>query len=99
MAQLALARALLAESHASGEVDRCLDAAQARVEATGGRALAPQILEERARLAGLRGDAGSALDMLRQAQAAYVAIGADAHARRLSDELTAPASPVQEERA
>ena len=55
------------------------------VEQTGGRSLLPRCVEERARLAALRG--GSARPGLEEALALYREIGADGHAQRLAGEL------------
>lgn len=45
---------------------------------------APQVIEERALLAGLRGDADAAAAGLRAAHDAYAEIGAGAHAIRVA---------------
>ena len=89
MAQIALARALRAESGADAgdEIDRCLDVARELVSETGGRALEPQIGEERARLAELRGDDSANQRELREAHRLYTEIGAAGHAERLAREL------------
>jgi class 3 adenylate cyclase/tetratricopeptide (TPR) repeat protein len=94
VAQVALARALRGESGAAAghEIERCLDRAQDLVLETGGRSLEPQILEERARLAALRGNATDAGETLRSAHALYTQIGATGHAHRLSIELSSAAS-------
>jgi hypothetical protein len=91
-AQLALARALRAESgaRAADDIERCLDRADALLEETGSRVYAPQILEERARLDALRGRSDTARQRLADARERYVEVGAHAHARRLDAEL-APA--------
>jgi hypothetical protein len=47
----------------------------------------PQIVEERARLAALCGDAGAASEGLQQAHAAYTEMGATGHTERLAREL------------
>jgi tetratricopeptide (TPR) repeat protein len=88
-AQIALARALRTESGADAgdPIERCLEIAQDLVSETGGRALEPQIVEERSRLSELRGDVVGAAELLRRAQALYQEIGASGHARRLSEEL------------
>jgi tetratricopeptide (TPR) repeat protein len=89
MGELERARALRAERGAldSHEIEACLDNALALVAETGGRALEPQVFEERARLAALRGDDSAALEDLSRAHALYVEIGATGHAGRLAREL------------
>jgi tetratricopeptide (TPR) repeat protein len=84
-AELALVRALRAARgvEAADEIESVLDRAQQAIDETGGRVLAPQVLEERALLAGLRGDAESADACLRSALELYREIGAAAHAERL----------------
>jgi hypothetical protein len=64
-----------------------LDRADVLVEETGDRGLGPQIVETRARLAGLLGDAAACQRGLRDAQRLYVEIGATGHAERLAKEL------------
>jgi hypothetical protein len=88
-AQLALARALRAQSGASAadDVERCLDRADALVEETGSRVFAPQILEERARLEALCGRIEAARQRLVRSRDRYVEVGAHAHGRRLDAEL------------
>jgi class 3 adenylate cyclase len=87
-AELALARACLADPGADGDAaTRALDRAEALVEETGARGLAPQILEVRARLAGLRGDDAAAERQLREAHRLYREVGAVGHAKRLAAEL------------
>ena len=86
---LALARARLAEPNAaaSEEIERCLGRALELVNETEARAVEPQIIEERARLAQLRGDDATAAAERQRAHALYVAIGATGHAERLAKEL------------
>jgi len=86
--QLVLAQALRVDAGASAhrEIEACLARADTLVEETGGRALAPQIIEERARLAALRGDDEASGSELRQAHALYLEIGATGHAARLAKE-------------
>jgi hypothetical protein len=87
-AELALARACLADPGADGDaVARALDRAEALVQKTGARGLAPQVLEVRARLANLFGDSDACEHGLRDAQRLYVEIGAGGHAARLAEEL------------
>ena len=69
------------------EIEQTLDRALELVEETNGRSIEPQLLEERARLAGLLGDAAACERGLRDAQRLYVAIGAGGHAERLAEEL------------
>ena len=61
LGELERARALRAErgASASREIEACLGHALALVTETGGRAIEPQVIEERARLAALRGDDGA----------------------------------------
>ena len=89
LAQLALARALRADlgGAASDEIERCLTRALQLVGETGGRVVEPQIIEEQARLAALRGDSAAAAAELQRAHALYVEIGATGHAERLRKEL------------
>jgi adenylate cyclase len=86
---LARARALRRArgADARDEIERTLDRALALVEETNGRAIEPQLLEERARLAGLLGDAAACERGLRDAQRLYVEIGAGGHSGRLAEEL------------
>jgi hypothetical protein len=88
-AQLALARALRADlgDAAGDEIECCLSRALDLVGETGGRVFEPPIIEERARLAALRGDDTEAAAGLRRAHVLYVEIGATAHAERLRTEL------------
>jgi hypothetical protein len=72
---------------ARDEIERALDRALALVEETGGRSIEPQLLEERARLAGLLGDGAACERGLRDAQRLYVESGAGGHAERLAQEL------------
>jgi hypothetical protein len=57
------------------------------MEETGGRVLGPQITEERARIAALKGDEVAAREQLGRAHELYVEIGARGHAERLAQEL------------
>ncbi len=86
MADLELARVLREArgAGAAGEIDACLARAACAIEATGGRALAPQVLEERALLASVRGETEAAETGLRAAHEAYRSIGATGHAERLA---------------
>ena len=82
-------RALRAEPSAAAgeEIERCLGRALELVNETEGRAVEPQIIEERARLAQLRGDDATAAAERQRAHALYVAIGATGHAERLAKEI------------
>jgi tetratricopeptide (TPR) repeat protein len=86
---LARARALRRArgADARDEIERTLDRALELVEETNGRSIAPQLLEERARLANLFGDAAACERGLRDAQRLYTEIGAGGHAERLVEEL------------
>jgi tetratricopeptide (TPR) repeat protein len=72
---------------ARDEIERSLDRALELVEETNGRSIEPQLLEERARLAALLGDAAACERGLRDAQHLYTEIGAGGHAERLAEEL------------
>jgi tetratricopeptide (TPR) repeat protein len=72
---------------ARDEIERTLDRALALVEETNARSIEPQLLEERARLANLLGDAAACERGLRNAQRLYVEIGAGGHAKRLAEEV------------
>jgi tetratricopeptide (TPR) repeat protein len=86
---LALARTLRGAQgvDARDEIERALDRALALVEETNGRSIEPRILEERARLAALLGDAAACERGLRNAHRLYAEIGAGGHAERLAEEL------------
>jgi tetratricopeptide (TPR) repeat protein len=86
---LARARVLrcAAGTDARDEIERELDRALALVEETNGRSIEPRLLEERARLADLLGDAAACERGLRESQRLYVEIGAGGHAERLAEEL------------
>jgi hypothetical protein len=87
--RLALSRALLADpdADASAEIERHLERALKLVGETEGRALEPQIGEERARLAELRGDDSANQRELREAHRLYAEMGATGHAERVAREL------------
>ncbi len=89
MGEVEQARALLADPGVSArdEIEASLARAMVLVEETGGRVLEPQIIEERARLATMRGDTTIATEHLRAALALYLEIGATGHAERLANEL------------
>ena len=90
-AQLARARVLyhLEGIAARDEIGSSLSRAAELVEETGARALAPQIVEERARVALLAGDAERGNELLREAHDLYVQVKATGHVRRLVEELEA----------
>ncbi len=87
--QLALARTLRADPghSAARSIEACLDRALELVRESDARVFEPQILEERARLAALCGDAGAASKGLQQAHTVYKEIGATGHTERLAREL------------
>jgi len=89
MGEVEQARALLAAPGVSAgdEIEASLARALSLVEETGGRVLEPQIIEEQARLAAMRGDTTIATEHLRTALALYLEIGATGHAERLTNEL------------
>jgi adenylate cyclase len=72
---------------ARDEIERTLERALALVEETNGRSIEPQLLEERARLANLLGEAAACERGLRDAQRLYAEISAGGHAGRLAEEL------------
>jgi class 3 adenylate cyclase/tetratricopeptide (TPR) repeat protein len=72
---------------AFAEIEELLAPVEGIIESTGGRASLPRLVEERARLAALRGD--DARPLLEQALAIYRELGATGHAGRLQRELGA----------
>jgi len=92
-AELALARALRVArgAEAADEIEACLARAEQSIRETGGRALAPQLLEERASLAELCGDPKAGAAMLRETHAVCLEIGAEARAERVAGLLSARA--------
>jgi hypothetical protein len=82
---VALALALCAEQGQRGRraVEDALHAAFSSVAETGARGLEPRILEARAELARMCGDAVGRGHYLSEAQRLYAAIGATGHARRI----------------
>jgi class 3 adenylate cyclase/tetratricopeptide (TPR) repeat protein len=83
--RLALARALrCADGPASGPaIESALDRALELVEASGARIHRPEILEERAELARLRGDDAAREHELREARRLYTEMGASGQVARL----------------
>lgn len=88
-AQIALAATLMATDDAvlRTEIEAALARAEQLVEQIEGRALSPQILEQRARLAKACGDEPAAARLLNEALDLYRTIGATGHAVRLAKEL------------
>ena len=84
--QLACARVLRAIDGMTGKegIETALDRAQALVESTGAASYAPQILVERAALAGLLSDADERLRWLREAHRLFSEMGATGHAERVA---------------
>jgi tetratricopeptide (TPR) repeat protein len=89
-AQLTLARVLATVdgAPAAGAIEAALDEAERLIEETGAHLNGPTLHEERARLAGLRGDAAGRERELREAQRLYSEMGASGHVERLAQELT-----------
>jgi adenylate cyclase len=86
---ICLARALRSADglDAEREIEAALDRALELVEENGSRALLPQVHEERAGLARLRGDDTTCERELREAHRLYTEMGATGHAKRLAREL------------
>ena len=72
---------------ARDEIEATLARAQQLLEKSGARAFAPFIVEERARLFEVLGDAEGAAQGLREAQRAFAEVEATGHAERLAREL------------
>jgi tetratricopeptide (TPR) repeat protein len=72
---------------ARGEIEASLARAQHLLEKSGARAFAPFIVEERARLFEVLGDAEGAVQALREAQRAFAEVEATGHVERLEREL------------
>jgi class 3 adenylate cyclase/tetratricopeptide (TPR) repeat protein len=89
-ARLTLARVLatIEGAPAAGAIEAALDEAERLIEETGAHLNGPTLHEERARLAGLRGDAAGRERELREAQRLYSEMGASGHVERLAQELT-----------
>ena len=88
-AQIALARALrLADGlESEGPIGAALTRAVERIEEFGARVYRPQVCEERAELARLRGDETARTRELREALRLYREMGATGHAKRLAEEI------------
>ena len=80
---LALSRAHIEGPSADG-IESLLDAADALIERTHGRIMAPRVAEARAELAALRGDRDGHQTWLREAHRLYTRMGATGHADGLS---------------
>jgi adenylate cyclase len=72
---------------AQGEIEATLERAQQLLEQSGARVFAPFIIEERARLLEVLGDAEGAVQALREAQRAFAEVEATGHVERLEREL------------
>jgi hypothetical protein len=88
-AHLARARVLrvLDGAEARTEIEASLARAELLLEWSRARAFAPFIVEERARLAAVLGDAEGVRDLLRRARALYAEVEATGHVERLTAEL------------
>jgi len=88
--QIPLARVLRSTGGlaAEREIEAALDRALELVEEGGLRAYVPQVHEERAELARLRGDEPTRDRELREAHRLYTEMGATGHAERLAKELS-----------
>jgi tetratricopeptide (TPR) repeat protein len=72
---------------AQREIEAALDRALVLIEETGSRVYVPQVREERAELARLRGDEATRERELRDAHRLYTEMGATGHAERLAEKL------------
>ncbi len=88
-ARIVLARVLMQSDGASARsaIEAELHRAEALIDEMGARALAPLVLEERARLARLLGDEPGCERELREAHRLFAELGATGHAERLAQEL------------
>jgi hypothetical protein len=88
-ARISLARVLMQSDGpaARSAIEAELDRAEALIDEMGARALAPLVLEERARLARLLGDEPGCERGLRAAHRLFAELGATGHAERLAQEL------------
>jgi tetratricopeptide (TPR) repeat protein len=86
---LSLARVLRSADGlvAEREIEAALDRALELVEETGSRVFVPEVHQERAELARLRGDDATRERELREAHRLYTEMGATGHAERLAREL------------
>ena len=93
-AQIALARALrLADGlESEGPIGAALGRAGELIEEFGARVYRPQVCEERAELARLRGDEAARTRELREAHRLFTEMGAAGHAERVARELAALSS-------
>ncbi len=73
---------------AEREIEAALDRTLELVEETGARVFVPEVHEERAELARLRGDDNTCERELREAHRLYTEMGATGHAERLARELS-----------
>ena len=87
--QIVLARVLRSADGlaAEREIEAALDRALELIEATGSRVFVPQVHEERAELARLRGDDTTRERERREAHRLYTEMAATGHAQRLAREL------------
>ncbi len=87
---LSLARVLRSADGlaAEREIEAALDRALELIEETGSRVFVPQVHEERAELARLRGDDATRERELREAHRLYTEMAATGHAERLAKELS-----------
>jgi predicted ATPase/class 3 adenylate cyclase len=87
--QISLARVLRSADGlaAEREIEPALDRALELIEETGSRVFMPEVHEERAELARLRGDDTTRERELREAHRLYTEMGATGHAERLAREL------------
>jgi tetratricopeptide (TPR) repeat protein len=90
-ARLVLARVLMQSDGpaARSAIEAELDQADALIQEMGARALAPLVVEERARLARLLGDEAGCERELREAHRLFAELGATGHAERLAQEIRA----------
>ncbi len=78
---------LFADVKSSTELAEALDRASQMIEETGANVYRPQVHEERAELARLRGDAAACDRELREAHRDYTEMGATGRAQRVAREL------------
>ncbi len=87
-AQMALARALRTRDglESEGPIAEALERAAELIDELGARVYRPQVCEERAELARLRGDDAARTRELREALRLYTEMGATGHAERVARE-------------